>query len=51
MIKKVKNTALWTYFITDLNKEENVGKFKKQIKKKRQYMLNEKDIIIHLTAG
>ena len=27
MIKKVKNTALWTYLIIDLNGEEIVGTF------------------------
>ena len=38
MIKKVKNTVPWTYFIDDLNEEEIVGTFyekelEKQIKK------------------
>ena len=38
MIKKVKNTVPWTYFIDDLNEEEIVGTFYekelgKQIKK------------------
>ena len=39
MIKKVKNTVPWTYFINDLNGEEIVGtrfekkNCKKQIKK------------------
>ena len=27
MIKKVKNTVLWTNFINDLNGEETVGPF------------------------
>ena len=27
MIKKVKNTVLWTYIINDLNGEEIVGTF------------------------
>ena len=27
MIKKVKNTVLWTHVIEDLNREEIVGKF------------------------
>ena len=27
MIKKVKNTVLWTYVISDLNREEIVGAF------------------------
>ena len=27
MIKKVKNTVPWTYFISDLNGEEIVGTF------------------------
>ena len=27
MIKKIKNTVLWTYVISDLNGEEIVGAF------------------------
>ena len=42
MTKEVKNTALWTYFISDLNEEENVGTFyKKELQK-----TNQKKIII-----
>ena len=67
LFKKVKNTVLWTYVINDLNGEEITGTFyennyKKQIKKNSElkkkldekeinFMLNGKDIIIHLIVG
>ena len=35
-IKKVKNTVLWTYVVSDLNREEIVGIFyKKELQKKK----------------
>ena len=37
VIKKVKNTVTWTYFINDLNEEEIAGTFyKKELKKKQK---------------
>ena len=37
VIKKVKNTVTWTYFINDLNEEEIAGTFyKKELKKKNK---------------
>ena len=37
MIKKVKNTVPWTYFINDLNGKEVVGTFyKKELQKTNQ---------------
>ena len=38
MIKKVKNTVLWTYVIKYLNREEIVGTFYKEklLKKKKK---------------
>ena len=37
VIKKVKNTVLWTYFINDLNGEEIMGKFyEKELQKTNQ---------------
>ena len=67
MIKKVKNTVPWTYFINDLNGKEVVGTFyKKELQKTNQkelelkkqsrtkvinYMLNGKDTIIRLIVG
>ena len=37
MIKKVKNTVPWTYFIGDLNSEETVGTFyEKELQKTSQ---------------
>ena len=37
MIKKVKNTVLWTYVISDLNDEEIVGAFyEKELQKTYQ---------------
>ena len=67
VIKKVKNTAPWTYVINDLNGEEIIGTFyekelqktsqeefriEKVIKRKgEKYMSNRKVIIIHLIAG
>ena len=67
VIKEIKNTVPWTYVINDLNNEEIIGTFyekelqkiyqqefriEKVIKKKViNYMLNEKDMIIHLIAG
>ena len=41
VIKKVKNTVTWTYFINDLNEEEIAGTFyKKELKKKTKQMQN-----------
>ena len=67
VIKEVKNTVPWTYVINDLNGEEIIGTFyEKELQKTNQkefriekvirkkvinYMLNEKDIIIHLIVG
>ena len=67
VIKKVKNTVLWTYLIEDLNGEEIIGTFcerelqktnlkefriKKVIKtKSKDYMLNGKVAIYFLTVG
>ena len=67
MIKKVKNTVLWTYVFSDLKGEEIVEMFyEKEFQKANQkqfrvekvikrkvinYMLNEKDAIICLIAG
>ena len=63
VIKKVKNTVLWTYVINDLNVEEITGTFyEKELqktnqeefriaKKEKNFMLNGKDIIIHLIVG
>ena len=37
VIKKVKNTVTWTYFINDLNEEEIAGTFyKKELKKQNK---------------
>ena len=37
VIKKVKNTVLWTYVINDLNGEEIIGKFyEKELQKMNQ---------------
>ena len=37
VIKKVKNTVLWTYVINDLNNEEIIGSFyEKQLQKTNQ---------------
>ena len=67
VIKKVKNTVPWTYVINNLNGEEITGIFyEKELQKTNQeefriekvirrkggkFMLNEKDIIIHLIVG
>ena len=62
VIKKVKNTVSWTYVINDLNGEEIIGTlYEKELQKMNQeefriekiikYMLNGKDIIIHLIVG
>ena len=67
VIKKVKNTVPWTYVINDLNGEEITGIFyEKELQKTNQeefriekvirrkginFMLNGKDIIIHLIVG
>ena len=67
VIKKVKNTVLWTYVINDLNGEEITGTFyEKEYQKTNQeefkiekvikekvikYTSNGKDMIIHLIAG
>ena len=55
VIKKIKNTALWTYVISDFNGEEtNQTEFRvdKVIKKKViKYMPNGKTILIHLMVG
>ena len=37
VIKKVKNTVLWTYVVSDLNREETVGTFyQKELQKANQ---------------
>ena len=37
VIKKVKNTVLWTYVVSDLNREETVGMFyQKELQKANQ---------------
>ena len=66
MIKNVKNTVPWTYFINDFNDKEIIRTFyekklqktnqeefriEKVIKKRVIYMLNGKDMIIHLITG
>ena len=66
MIKNVKNTVPWTYFINDFNDKEIIRTFyekklqktnqeefriEKVIKKRVMYMLNGKDMIIHLIIG
>ena len=67
MIRKVKNTVPWAHVINDLNGEEIIGTFygkelqktnqqkfriEKVVKKKEvDYILNGKDMIIHLIAG
>ena len=67
LIKKVKNTVLWTYVTSDLNGEKIVGTFyKKEFQKTNQkefrtekvvkkkvinYMSNGKAMIILLTVG
>ena len=50
MIKKVKNTDPWTYFINDLNGDEIIGTFyEKELKKNNQQefriekVINKKD--------
>ena len=40
VIKKVKNTAPWTYVISDLNGEEIVGAYYKKERSKRQIIKN-----------
>ena len=43
VIKKVKNTVLWTYFISDLKGEEIVGTFyKKELQKTNQSIFKRK---------
>ena len=60
--KKVKNTVPWIYVINDLNGEEITGTFyEKELQKTNQeefriekvinFLLNGKDIIIHLIVG
>ena len=67
MIKEIKNTVPYTYIINDLNVEQIIGTFcgkelqktnqkevriEKVIKKnEKSYILNGKDMIIHLIAG
>ena len=67
VIKKFKNTVLWTYVINDLNDEKIIGTFyekelqkidqeefriEKVIRKKLiNYMSNGNDMIVHLIAG
>ena len=64
MIKKAKNTVLWTYVISDVNREEIVATFyDKELQKtnqkefkvekviKRNYTLNGKATVILLTVG
>ena len=46
VIKKVKNTAPWTYFISDLNGEEIIGAYYKKKKSKRQIKKNRKEKVI-----
>ena len=46
MIKKVKNTVLLTYFISDLNDEEIVGTFyEKELQKTNQEALRIEKVI------
>ena len=46
MINKVKNTALWTYVINDLNEEEVVGTFhKKELQKTSQKVFKIEKVI------
>ena len=66
VIKKVKNAVPWTYVINDLNGEEIIGTFyekelqktsqeelriEKLIRRKEDFMLNGKAMIIHLIVG
>ena len=66
VIKKIKNTALWTYVIDDLNGEKIAGTFyetelqkidqqefriEKVITKKGNKLCQGKDMIIHLIVG
>ena len=66
VIKKVKNTVPWTYFINDLNGAEiirtfyenykkllnkNLGQKKQSRKREINYMSNEKVMIVRLLAG
>ena len=67
VIKKVKKTVPWTYFINDLNGEEIIGSvYEKELQKTNQkefriektvkekvinYMSNGKDMTIHLIVG
>ena len=66
MIKKPKNTVLWTYVVNDVNGKGSAEMFcKKKLQKTNQrlfrigdtikklinYMLNGKDTIIRLIAG
>ena len=51
VIKKVKNTVLWTHIIVDLNGEENIGTFSEKIiskSKSNRMKLGRKIMIIHL---
>ena len=44
IISRIKNTALWTYVISDLNGEEKLGRFyQKELRKTNQE--NKKDIV------
>ena len=46
MIKKVKNTVLWTHVITDLNGEEIVGAFyENELEKRNQEELRIEKVI------
>ena len=46
MIKRVKNTVLWTYVVSDLNEEELVGTFyKKELQKTNQQELRVEKLI------
>ena len=46
MIKKVKNTAPWTYLISDLNGEEIIGKFyEKELQKINQKKFRAEKVI------
>ena len=42
MIKKVQNTVPWTYDMNDLNGEEVIGTYEKEIMKKKCKKTNQK---------
>ena len=46
VIKRIKNTVLWTYVINDLNGEEIIGTFyKKELQKTNQEEFRIEDVI------